>query len=84
MHKTITHSTVEVKQKHCNTLRFVLIQKLYSNKTLFVLLFLYKNNNLANFCGEEEMKGKRGGERKRVEPRAGLPLECRHIAARLS
>lgn len=67
MHKTITHSTVEVKQKHCNTLPSVLIQKLYSNKTLFLLLlliFLYKNNNLADSAerwtwreGEREREG---------------------------
>lgn len=35
MHKTITHGTVEVEQKHWNTLPSVLIQKLYSSKTLF-------------------------------------------------
>lgn len=75
MHKTITHSTVEVKQKHCNTLPSVLIEKLYSNKTLFfllllLLLFLYKNNNLANSAqGEEEMESTR-----EEELRAGPPL----------
>lgn len=65
MHKTITHSTVEVKQKHCNTLPSVLIQKLYSNKTLFLLLlliFLYKNNNLADSA---ERWTWREGERER-------------------
>lgn len=40
MHKTITHSTVEVKQKHCNTLPSVLIEKLYSNKTLFFIVVI--------------------------------------------
>ena len=67
MHKTITHSTVEVKQKHCNTLPSVLIQKLYSNKTLFLLLlliFLYKNNNLAD-SAEVDMERKRERERER-------------------
>lgn len=64
MHKTITHSTVEVEQKHWNTLPSVLIQKLYSSKTLFfklLLLFLYKNNNLANPAGR-----RRWGEGERV------------------
>lgn len=71
MHKTITHSTVEVKQKHCNTLLSVLIQKLYSNKTFFLLsllIFLYKNNNLANSAGEEGGDGEkeRGRDGKKV------------------
>lgn len=64
MHKTITHGTVEVEQKHWNTLPSVLIQKLYSSKTLFfklLLLFLYKNNNLANSAGR-----RRWGEGERV------------------
>lgn len=72
MHKTITHSTVEVKQKHCNTLPSVLIQKLYSNKTLFLLLlllFLYKNNNLANSAqGKEEIEGMREEELRASSP----------------
>lgn len=78
MHKTITHSTVEVKQKHCNTLPSVLIQKLYSNKTFFfllLLLFLYKNNNLANSAQrEEEMESRR-----EEELRAGPPHGCCHF-----
>lgn len=43
MHKTITHSTVEVKQKHWNTLPSVLIQKLYSNKTSSFLIIIIIN-----------------------------------------
>lgn len=41
MHKTITHGTVEVEQKHWNTLPSVLIQKLYSSKTLFLNCYYY-------------------------------------------
>lgn len=40
MHKTITHGTVEVEQKHWNTLPSVLIQKLYSSKTLFLIVII--------------------------------------------
>lgn len=37
----ITHSTVEVKQKHLDTLLSVLIQKLYSNKILFFWIVIH-------------------------------------------
>lgn len=46
MHETITQSTVEVKQKHCNTSPPVLIQKLYSNKTLFFIFYKYLSKKI--------------------------------------